>query len=75
MGFFFGSQQSVAAFLVCMEVGRKSERAIILLFPLPLFKFPERRAGVGVFGGSFNRRRHFWYACQRVGRASALVFP
>ena len=70
-----GSLPLAAALLVRMTAGRGGACALIyIFFFLTLFEFPERRVGVGFFGGSFNRRRRFWYAYQRVGRASALVF-
>ena len=32
--------------------------------------FPKRGAGVVKSASLYTRRRRFWYACQRVGRAS-----
>ena len=76
MGFLFGSQQSVAALLVCMEVGRKGERAMILLLRFCHSNFPEQGARIGVFFGSLPSAAAL-LVCMSVGREgkrAKLVF-
>ena len=74
-GVFDISLPSAIDLLACIPAGRKEERDKLVTFlRFRHLSFPERGVGSRVFCDIYNQRRRFWYACQRVGRASALNF-